>query len=94
MMADKNMSLKRAMLDAGDIKAPALAKEVGIHVSNMYAILNGSLPHIRTAQMIVKVLREKGAEVTIDGLWPLPNEEEDAGVFGSNRDGNDSEEIH
>lgn len=76
--------LKHAMLDA-HIKVPELAKVVGVHQSNMYAIVNGgSIPHLRTAQMIVKVLNERGVKVTINELWPLPDEKEGGNATNHN----------
>ena len=74
-----NKELKKAMIDA-DFTQTTLAEAIGIHVSNVNAIVNGTKPKLETAQRIVRALNKRlrdELKVSIDYLWPLPNEEDE-----------------
>ena len=55
-----------------------LAERVGITPPNMSNIVNGAIPRLRTAQLIVRELNKvlpEDKQVSIDYLWPLPEDE-------------------
>lgn len=57
-----------------------LAERVGITPPNMSNIVNGAIPRLRTGQRIVKELNKQlddDNKVSIDYLWPLPEEEDE-----------------
>lgn len=68
-----NSELKIAIYKA-KLKNKELAERVGISPQNMSAIVNGAIPHLYTAQRIVRVLEEAKVKVTIPELWPLPED--------------------
>lgn len=72
----KNKALQKVMIDA-ELTQTSLAELAGLHLTNVNGVVNGSLPHLRTAQKIVRALNSTGkVNVTIDELWPLPEEVE------------------